>query len=277
MFGAGNHIGESALVVEGDRSADIRVVEKSIFFKLEKANFAQFLSVAPALERGILQHTKERLLQVYRQARTPFFAELTDAKLRSSASHALLRHYEDGEVICTKGGEGTEFYVVVGGRVCVDPAGGGGAGRTLQPGGYFGEISMLLHDQPIIATCTAETRTTLLVLPHDGFLSMFTDEPELRAYMRIKILRRHCTLQDLLDHSRAKDLFRNFLKSEYADESLLFWEGVAAYKALDAADARRPAAKALVDEFLPDGAARGSTCRRRARRRRSLRRRRRAR
>ena len=95
----------------------------------------------------------------------------------------------------------------------------------------------------------------LTVLPHDGFLSMFTDEPRLRAYMRIKILRRHCTLQDLLDHSRAKDLFRNFLKSEYADESLLAWEGVAAYKALDAA-ARAAAIPGPRRRVPPDGLAR---------------------
>lgn len=64
VLGPGDHIGESALVVEGDRSATIKVVERAIFFALEKKHFGAFLKVAPKLEQGIKLHTKERLLQV---------------------------------------------------------------------------------------------------------------------------------------------------------------------------------------------------------------------
>ena len=88
------------------RSATIHVTERSIFFSLEKHNFGAFLKVAPALEQGILLHTKERLLQVYRQMRVPFFAELSDGKILAAAKHSVLEHYEPGQVVCRRGDEG---------------------------------------------------------------------------------------------------------------------------------------------------------------------------
>ena len=201
----GDHIGESALVVEGDRSATIRVTARSIFFALEKHNFGALMQVAPSLEAGIMLHTKERLMQVYRQLRIPFFAELTDKKIKSAAEHSLLEHWnvrrpsalclsvgsyprsccvrgtreQAGDVVCHKGDDGKAFYVVVSGGVSVAEA-------ILAPGNYFGEISMLMSEQPVTATCTAKARSTLLALPRDGFHALFADEPELAAYMRIK-------------------------------------------------------------------------------------------
>ena len=221
-------------------------------------------------------HTKERLLQVYRQLRVPFFAELSDSKILSAAKHALLEHYDRDAVVCRKDEEGKAFYVVVTGKIQVkagqrkDDAGapaaageqansaaaGQGGIFTLSPGQYFGEISMLLQDQLVTATCTAAERSTLLALPREGFTQLFEDEPELAAYMRIKILRYSSTLLDTLQHQKARKLFHKFLKDEYADESLLFYDAALHFKAtfamLDEA-ASVAAAKRLIDEYLPDG------------------------
>ena len=41
---------ESKRLVEADRSATIKVIERSIFFALEKKNFGTLLQVAPKLE-----------------------------------------------------------------------------------------------------------------------------------------------------------------------------------------------------------------------------------
>ena len=69
------------------------MTERSIFFALEKRHFGALMQVAPSLEAGIKNHTKERLLTVYRQLCTPFFAELTDDKIKSAAEHATLEHF----------------------------------------------------------------------------------------------------------------------------------------------------------------------------------------
>jgi CRP-like cAMP-binding protein len=250
---AGDHLGESALVVEGDRSATIKVVERAIFFKLEKRNFGAFLQVAPAMQENMELHTKERLLQVYRQLRIPFFAELTDAKIQSAARHSVLEHFQKGDVICQQGGDGKAFYVVVSGLVDVEA--GDAAIPSKKPGHYFGEIAMLIQEQPVTATCTAGEKSTLLALPRAGFAKLFEDEPELAAYMRIKILRNHCMLSDILNHSRARGLFATFLKAEYADESLAFYDEAVAYKALPPTE-RQAVAKKIMEEYLPDGAPR---------------------
>ena len=269
---------QSALVVQGNRSATVKVIERSIFFSLDRSHFGAFLKVAPALEQGILLHTKERLMQVYRQLRIPFFAELSDVHIAEAAKQSQLAHFEKGEVICRTGDEGKAFYVVVAGKIEVttesapEPAlaaangsadgHGGAAGggvevvNTKRPGMYFGEISMLLHEQKVTATCTCPERTTCLLLPREGFVRLFEDEPELAAYMRIKILRFHCTLHDVLTHHKSKALLKGFLKSEYADESLDFHDAALAYKVLKTDDERAAAGKKLVDEYLPDGAPR---------------------
>jgi len=282
VLGPGDYLGESALVVESSRSATINVVERSIFFGLEKANFGAFLRVAPSLEQGILLHTKERLLQVYRQLRIPMFAEMADGNIKDCAGKAVLEHYQPGDVVCRRGDEGKAVYGIVSGSIEISDTaatgaaagGGGGDSRktvggsevpagtaelsamvTLSPGQYFGEISMLLHDQLVTATCTAGERTTLLALSRKGFVDMFENEPELAAYMRIKILRYGCTLHDVLTHRKSLALFRKFVADEYADESLLFYDASLAFKALPEAE-RLAAAKKLVEEYLPDGAPR---------------------
>ena len=77
--------------------------------------------------------------------------------------------------------------------------------------------------------------------------------------MRIKILRNKCALVDIINHGKARELFSSFLKAEYADESLLFYDAAIAYRAtydLRPAAQRQEAAQAIVDEYLPDGAPR---------------------
>ena len=77
---------------------------------------------------------------MYRQRKVPFFAELSDAKLKAAWT-ASLQQFNDGDVICKKDDAGKAFYVVVSGRVDVEDVG------SLKSGSYFGEISMLLQGQ----------------------------------------------------------------------------------------------------------------------------------
>ena len=225
VLGPGDSMGESALVIDSERSATIKVTERSIFYALEKRHFSAFLQVAPKLQDTIMLHTKERLLSVYRQRKVPFFAELSDAKLKQAAWTASLQQFNDGDVICKKDDAGKAFYVVVSGRVDVEDVG------SLKSGSYFGEISMLPQGQPVTATCTAKARTSLLALERTGFVELMMSEPELGAYMRMKILRQRATLHDVLTHHKSRKIFGEFIAAEYADESLKFYDEIETYKA----------------------------------------------
>ena len=46
----GDHIGEMALVVDGQRTASVRAVERCVLYCLARENFKAFLQVAPSLE-----------------------------------------------------------------------------------------------------------------------------------------------------------------------------------------------------------------------------------
>ena len=50
VLGPGDSMGESALVIDSERSATIKVTERSIFYALEKRHFSAFLQVAPKLQ-----------------------------------------------------------------------------------------------------------------------------------------------------------------------------------------------------------------------------------
>jgi hypothetical protein len=60
----------------------------------------------------------------------------------------------------------------------------------------------------------------------------------------------------VLTHKKARQLLVYFLKSEYADESIEFYDAVATYKQCADAAEREKQAKRLVEQYVPDGAPR---------------------
>lgn len=83
-----------------------------------------------------------------------------------------------GKVLTRQGDSGSEFFVIVDGRVTVDRD--GSRIRTLQGGDFFGEIA-LVDGGPRTATATAETATRLLVLAHREFHSLMDRHPAIQG------------------------------------------------------------------------------------------------
>ena len=69
VLGPGDSMGESALVIDSERSAT--VTERSIFYALEKRHFSAFLQVAPKLQDTIMLHTKSDCYQCTGRGRCP--------------------------------------------------------------------------------------------------------------------------------------------------------------------------------------------------------------
>jgi cAMP-binding proteins - catabolite gene activator and regulatory subunit of cAMP-dependent protein kinases len=100
------------------------------------------------------------------------------------------RVYEKGEIIFEKGDIGHGIFVVISGKVRVDPSDGlfKDAVPEFGPGEMFGELS-LFEEAPRFATVVAVERTTLVALFRAEFSTLLTKNTKMGS----KVLMRLCT------------------------------------------------------------------------------------
>lgn len=102
---------------------------------------------------------------------SPIFAPLPIATLERLCHEVTERRVVTSEVVITEGEAGDLFFLIESGVVEVSRE--GRPEGTQGPGEGFGEIA-LLHDVPRMATITARTECTLLVLSREDFLEAVT-------------------------------------------------------------------------------------------------------
>jgi CRP/FNR family transcriptional regulator, cyclic AMP receptor protein len=117
----------------------------------------------------------------------PLFGACGPGSLQSIASLADEVDVAAGKVLIREGETGDAFYLIVDGTVRVERDGSGT--RTLGPGEYFGEISLVDHG-PRSATVTTETPARLLVIGHREFHSLLDQEPAIRTDVLSALARR---------------------------------------------------------------------------------------
>jgi CRP-like cAMP-binding protein len=99
-------------------------------------------------------------------SRVPLFSQLSRSELEFVASRSDEVSVKAGHKLITQGSPGDSFYVLLEGEAHVDVK--GKPRRTMRPGDFFGEISML--DRGLAsATVTAKTDARLLVMSHAQF------------------------------------------------------------------------------------------------------------
>ena len=99
-------------------------------------------------------------------SKVPLFSKLTKTELEHVAGNADEVDVPAGKKLTTQGRPGDSFYVLLDGEAVVEI--GGEKRRTLKPGDFFGEISMLDRG-PATATVKTKTPARLLVMSHSQF------------------------------------------------------------------------------------------------------------
>ena len=102
------------------------------------------------------------------------FSSLSRRRLRKIADASRVVDHEAGKKVAAEGLGALAFHLVLEGTASVQK--GGTTIRTLGPGDYFGEISMI-DGKPRSATVVAEGPLTTLVVPHQSFASLLESEP----------------------------------------------------------------------------------------------------
>ena len=98
--------------------------------------------------------------------RVPLFSMLTAAQADSVADGVLKNRFKRGEAIVEQGKKSNALFIILTGRARVmttDQRGREVILATMQPGDYFGEMS-LIDNEPHSATVRAEVQTDVLVL-----------------------------------------------------------------------------------------------------------------
>jgi CRP/FNR family transcriptional regulator, cyclic AMP receptor protein len=161
-----------------DRSDDSLPLYRPDILPLHNPEGVEPRDVADASSRG----ARIRHLQ-----RVPLFADCTDEELRRIADVSDIIETPAGTVLTRIGAPGDSFYFLIDGRVSVQTAGGGG--QPLNPGDFFGEMS-LLDGEPRSATVTAVTDLRLLVVDRTHFWRLLNETPDLVRRIMVTLSRR---------------------------------------------------------------------------------------
>jgi CRP/FNR family transcriptional regulator, cyclic AMP receptor protein len=125
--------------------------------------------------------------RVQHLSRVSLFSDCTDDELRRIADISRIVEVPAGTVLTKAGESGDSFFFIIDGRVSVETQ--VGYGDPLQPGDFFGEMS-LLDGEPRSATITAMTDVRLLVVDRSHFWRLLNETPDLVRRMLAVLSRR---------------------------------------------------------------------------------------
>jgi CRP/FNR family transcriptional regulator, cyclic AMP receptor protein len=117
-------------------------------------------------------------------AEVDLFSGLSRRQVRKLVDRGRTVPHEAGQKVSAEGLGSLAFHLVLDGEATVSVA--GTDVRTLGPGDYFGEISMI-DGKPRSATVTATQPTKTLAIPHQEFDRLLGDEPDF-AHILLKTL-----------------------------------------------------------------------------------------
>ena len=118
-------------------------------------------------------------------AAVPTFAELDDRTLLQIVGASANLMWSAESIIFEKGSATEALYIILSGRVLITDSVDGEETEvaTLEPGDFFGELSLLLHTVHS-KTAKALEASELMVLPKEAFQELLASNPDLAGHFR---------------------------------------------------------------------------------------------
>lgn len=117
----------------------------------------------------------------------PLFEGLSDRSLKAIASKARVVDQPAGKEVVSEGGGGAGFHLILEGSATVSLH--GTERRTLHPGDYFGEISMI-DGKPRSASVQVGEGLRTLSLPAWEFRPLLEEQPEIARTLLLTLCER---------------------------------------------------------------------------------------
>ena len=120
QLAVGAYFGELPIILKWRHQAgNANATTNCLVAKVAKNDLPIVLELMPELSSQIMFDTRRKSLEMFRNDRMPFFADLADDRLRQAAlSSSLELDLESSSgAICTQAGESDAFYIVLGGSV----------------------------------------------------------------------------------------------------------------------------------------------------------------
>jgi small-conductance mechanosensitive channel/CRP-like cAMP-binding protein len=122
------------------------------------------------------------------------FTSLSEQQRAELADASRLALYAAGEVIVREGDAGSSMFVMSSGEAIVTLLETNGEVARIQPGGFFGEMSLLTGD-PRSATVTAATDCELLEIRADAFRRVVLPDPAIVEQITSAVVTRRAELE----------------------------------------------------------------------------------
>lgn len=153
-----NFFGELALLYDSPRAATIRALTDAECWSLDRVTFKRVLMATTI---------KQRQLYLDFLDQVPIFSTLSQYEKMIVADALRVQYYEQGESIIREGSAGDDFYIVEDGEVMCTK-GGDEVSARLGSGDFFGELALITNALRM-ATVTAVRKTKCLVLDRKTF------------------------------------------------------------------------------------------------------------
>ncbi|GAB5369606.1 hypothetical protein AAMO2058_001419600 [Amorphochlora amoebiformis] len=221
----GDVVGKDTLVLKGIPSrGTAKASMDTMLLAIHTETFERFLSIVNVPISRVLRY---RIINLIKRSRIHFFASLGSAAIYKLSKSCTMLAYKKGQVIFKEGDIGDAFYVIARGSVTVSIE--KKYIKSLDKDSYFGEIALVLDDART-ATCTAEDTCILLQITKKKFREFFSDKPDSLAEIELRIAGKRAQIRSVIYHPLGITAFLEFLKKEYAEESLEFWQEARAFR-----------------------------------------------
>lgn len=119
-----------------------------------------------------------------RLGRVPIFGSLSHRQIRKLVGFSKRTTHSSGQEITKEDLGSLAFHLILSGTADVTIR--GEKVRSLGPGDYFGEVSMI-DGRPRSATVTASSDLETVAVPHLAFQKLLDDEPEVARQLLVML------------------------------------------------------------------------------------------
>ena len=270
-FKPGDYFGEISTFIELPRAATVTATSNVLMVSISKKSFRTFYhNISPGLEKGVETIVKQHMLQTLLQSKSPFLEVIGVEDAKRMADLSTISSVKEGEIIFNEGDEAEKFYFVYSGQLSVSKTKVIETDSdkevettdqmrlaTLYSGDYFGEMALLNHTKRL-ATITTTSTTVLLAITRDNFHACFQETPQLIAEFVVRMKGAKVNLESLLEYSKARIEFANFLNSIQCHE-LACYDEIQTFesivKQMPKSDGMSPSdqARSIINKYFHDG------------------------